>query len=94
MSHDDETVNDLFDLTDGTCFYCEKSISVKNYGRVGERGAFEVDHFIPVSRGGDDEFENWVPACVDCNTRKADLMPWEFMPDDFVKDDWDSRNYL
>jgi hypothetical protein len=32
---------------------------------------FEVDHFVPISRGGTDELDNLVLACRSCNTFKA-----------------------
>jgi 5-methylcytosine-specific restriction endonuclease McrA len=36
-----------------------------------------LDHVHPVSRGGEDSWENLVCACVDCNNRKGDRMPEE-----------------
>jgi 5-methylcytosine-specific restriction endonuclease McrA len=36
-----------------------------------------VDHVIPVSRGGEDTWENLVCACVECNNRKGDHTPEE-----------------
>jgi 5-methylcytosine-specific restriction endonuclease McrA len=36
-----------------------------------------VDHVIPISRGGDDTWENLVCACVWCNNRKGDRTPQE-----------------
>ncbi len=36
-----------------------------------------VDHVIPVSRGGEDTWDNLVCACVDCNNRKGDRTPEE-----------------
>ncbi len=36
-----------------------------------------VDHVVPVSRGGEDTWENLVCACVDCNNRKGDRTPEE-----------------
>jgi len=53
-----------------------------------------VDHFIPLAAGGADQPYNWVPACVDCNTRKSDLFPWEFEPETFATGDRDPANYL
>jgi len=94
VNHSDEELNDVYDLTDGECFYCGKRLSFANYGDVGGHGAWEVDHFIPISRGGAHQPHNWVPACIDCNTRKADLMPWDFDPDRFARDDRDVVNYL
>lgn len=36
-----------------------------------------IDHVQPVSRGGEDTWENLVCACVRCNNRKGDRTPDE-----------------
>ncbi len=36
-----------------------------------------VDHVVPISRGGEDSWENLVCACVVCNNRKGDRTPEE-----------------
>jgi 5-methylcytosine-specific restriction endonuclease McrA len=36
-----------------------------------------VDHVMPVSRGGEDSWENLVCACVHCNNKKGDRTPDE-----------------
>jgi len=36
-----------------------------------------VDHVLPLSRGGDDTWENLVCACDGCNNRKGDRTPQE-----------------
>jgi 5-methylcytosine-specific restriction endonuclease McrA len=36
-----------------------------------------VDHVIPISRGGEDTWENLVCACVTCNNKKGDRTPEE-----------------
>lgn len=38
-----------------------------------------VDHFIPLSKGGDNSDDNLICCCVRCNTYKKDILP-----DDFV----------
>jgi 5-methylcytosine-specific restriction endonuclease McrA len=38
-------------------------------------GELTVDHFRPVSAGGDDSDENLVYACVRCNQYKGALLP-------------------
>lgn len=35
--------------------------------------AIEVDHVVPVARGGGNDPENLVPACWECNSEKRDL---------------------
>lgn len=48
------------------CLYC---------GRQCARGELTRDHVQPLSRGGRDEWENVVSACVACNLRKSDRTP-------------------
>jgi hypothetical protein len=43
---------------------------------------YEVDHFIPRSRGGEDRMRNLVLACPPCNRAKRDTMPQDFLEDD------------
>jgi len=94
MSYSDDDINWVYDRSDGTCLYCEKRLSFANYGVVGAHGAWEVDHFIPIRSAGAHQPYNWVAACVECNTLKRDLMPWEFDPERFRRDDRDPDNYL
>ncbi len=77
--YDPELRSDIFDKTDGHCRYCGKQVAWSNYGRVGERGAWEVDHSVPLSRGGTDYYRNLWPACVSCNTEKGTLTGTEYM---------------
>ncbi len=46
------------------CEYCRAPESVFNFN-------FEIDHFIPLSKGGKDDLENLVLACRACNAYKA-----------------------
>ena len=50
------------------CAYCGKEFREKD---------LTIDHVIPSSRGGDDSWENLVPACAPCNHKKADRTPRE-----------------
>ena len=38
-----------------------------------------IDHVLPISRGGEDTWENLVCACVRCNNKKGDRTPDEAM---------------
>ena len=49
----------------------EYEISINNYGFYGARGAWEVEHSVPRSRGGRDHLNNLYPACISCNRNKA-----------------------
>jgi hypothetical protein len=52
----------------GRCWWCGKP--------VGER--YDVDHRIPLSRGGSDGPENICISCPSCNRRKNYRLPWEW----------------
>lgn len=45
-----------------TCRYC---------GRNSDTAVLEVDHVIPVSRGGTSEMDNLITSCADCNGGKG-----------------------
>ncbi len=94
MSYTDEDISWVYDRTGGCCFYCDTRLSFHNHGAVGRKGAGEIGHFIPLSSNGAHQLYNWVPACVDCSTRKGDLLPWEFDPERFKQGDRDPQNYL
>jgi len=78
MNYTEEDLNYIYDKNDGYCWHCGKKLAFKNYGKPGERGAWEVDHSRPVSRDGTDYLRNLVPACVKCNRSKSDLTSREF----------------
>lgn len=48
-----------------TCAYC------------GTKHDLTIDHVIPISRGGKQNWENMVTACMTCNQKKADRLPNE-----------------
>jgi len=50
------------------CVYCGKS-----------NVPLEVDHFIPKSKGGSNRVTNLVIACHNCNQKKSNMMPEEFI---------------
>lgn len=52
----------LFDIQQGLCFYCQKSLNAEN----------QVDHFIPWARYPHDLGHNFVLAHAGCNNKKRD----------------------
>lgn len=57
----------LVERTDGRCAYC----------RVED--AEYADHYMPISRGGQDDYANIVPSCCRCNQRKGSVDPVEWI---------------
>lgn len=60
-----------------TCIYCGTRQSDTVRGRVLTKADFTVDHILPRSRGGRDNWSNTACACYVCNHRKGDRMPGE-----------------
>lgn len=56
------------------CHYCLQALILHGQGK------YQIDHFIPLSRGGSNYANNLVIACPGCNNTKADKMPWEYRP--------------
>lgn len=54
---------DIFKRDGFVCQYC---------GKHPPETILEVDHIVPVSKGGDNEEYNLVTACQDCNRGKSD----------------------
>jgi 5-methylcytosine-specific restriction endonuclease McrA len=78
MGYTGDELNDIYDKNDGYCWHCGKKLAFTNYGKPGERGAWEVDHSRPISKGGTDYLRNLVPTCIECNRSKGDLKSQEF----------------
>ncbi len=56
----------LIKSQDGQCFLCGKTPMFHE---------MNIDHLLPLSKGGKRGFENEVAACIVCNTRKGDRGP-------------------
>jgi hypothetical protein len=56
------------------CFYCkQKLVNVFDHQR-----SATLDHYIPLSKGGADRFDNCVAACRICNQRKDNMFGPDF----------------
>ena len=62
----------LFARDDYTCQYCGKHKS-----DLRGREFLTRDHIVPVSRGGENRWDNVVTSCSTCNHRKGDRLPRE-----------------
>jgi 5-methylcytosine-specific restriction endonuclease McrA len=60
-----------------TCIYCGTRAGDIVRGRPMTKSDLTVDHILPRSRGGKDNWTNTACACYTCNHRKGDRMPGE-----------------
>ena len=61
----------IFSRTGGHCHICRKRLCFGNHGAIGKRGAWEIEHSRPRSRGGTDHLNNLYAACISCNRSKG-----------------------
>ena len=52
---------ETLDIQDGKCYYCRYPLTMR----------VNIDHAIPVSKGGNNRLENLVIACWTCNKEKG-----------------------
>lgn len=71
MNVNEEKLNKIFDKTRGKCHLCHKQLAFFNYGIVGAKSAWEIEHSKPKSRGGSDHLNNLYAACITCNREKG-----------------------
>jgi HNH endonuclease len=62
---------DIFERTRGKCHLCYKQLCFNSYGSLGDRGAWHVDHSVPIARGGTNHLNNLLAACITCNLDKS-----------------------
>ena len=68
-----QVTNTFLFARDGySCQYCGRRKS-----DLKGRQFLTRDHINPLSRGGDNSWENVVTSCSSCNNRKGDRLPWE-----------------
>ena len=58
---------DIFNRDNFTCFYCGKNPQEHKI-------SLDVDHIIPLSKGGNNSIDNLVTSCHECNSCKNDKM--------------------
>ena len=90
MDFQDRLLIEVFNRTQGYCFYCRREIVFHAYRAFSERGVWVIDRFIPVSKGSSDNPDNWVA----CSHRKDEPLSWEFDPARFRPDVWTPDSYL
>ena len=71
MKTDKAKLKKIFAKTDGHCHLTGKKIAFANYGNLDGHGAWEIDHSVPVSKGGTDHMNNLYPAAISANRSKG-----------------------
>lgn len=56
----------LWDVQEGRCYYCAIELDDGDSGAL-----FDIDHYVPISEGGDGSIANIVFACSECNNAKG-----------------------
>ncbi|MDE6455005.1 MAG: HNH endonuclease [Dysosmobacter sp.] len=79
----------VYRKTNGRCAYCGGYIKFKE---------MQVDHVMPLRKGGADTLENMLPACRSCNHYKGSLTMAQFrksverMPEVLMRDNVTYKN--
>lgn len=60
---------EIYEMFQGRCAYCGTEIP---------RGKMEIDHVVPLRKGGEDIRRNMFPACHSCNHYKSTLTLEQF----------------
>jgi len=60
----------LYDLQEGKCYYCNNTLD-------GEKNK-AIEHLIPISKGGTNDWINLVYSCKKCNSKKHNLTLAEY----------------
>jgi 5-methylcytosine-specific restriction endonuclease McrA len=61
----------IYDNTSGYCSLCHIKLSFSNYNARGSRGAWHVEHTVPIALGGTNRLNNLKAACIVCNLDKG-----------------------
>lgn len=67
--HTAQDIKDLFTKQNGRCLGCSADLSL----------GYNVDHIMPLSKGGTDWPENLQLLCVSCNRRKGRKLPDQWL---------------
>jgi 5-methylcytosine-specific restriction endonuclease McrA len=68
-SHTSEEVHDMVRDQGSVCAYCESSLN----------GSYHVDHMIPLSHGGRNDWTNLAIVCGNCNLSKVSMTVEKFL---------------
>lgn len=75
-----EAIHDALSYFDKKCPYCNEDLFFTT-----NRKQFEIDHFFPVVKGGQDVPWNLLPVCHRCNRKKKAVLPHVFLESNTFK---------
>ncbi|MEJ2121766.1 MAG: HNH endonuclease signature motif containing protein [Alphaproteobacteria bacterium] len=55
---------------------CGHPMRYSDHGNTTSKFGWEIDHVLPLARGGTDELDNLQPLFWENNRRKGDTYPW------------------
>ncbi len=70
----DEAIHDALSYFNKHCPYCKNDLF-----QTTKRKKYEIDHFFPINKGGQDVPWNLLPVCQKCNRKKRDKNPQTFL---------------
>ena len=62
----------MFERAGSNCIWCGRALSARHLDS-------SYEHLIPRSRQGSDHNDNLLPACMDCNNRRSNISPGEWL---------------
>lgn len=75
-----EAIHDALSYFEKKCPYCKEELF-----NTTTRKQFEIEHFFPVAKGGQDIPWNLLPVCHSCNRKKRDTLPHNFLNSETYK---------
>jgi 5-methylcytosine-specific restriction endonuclease McrA len=76
-----EATFDAINYFNKLCPYCKTDL----YGGH-LRNNYEIDHFLPIAKGGQDVPWNLLPICRNCNRKKGDKFPYNYLDETTYND--------
>ena len=73
------------------CYTCGQALGWKNSAGL---PIVSLDHVWPAAWGGDSVEDNLLPACSNCNSRRNDLIGWQWVSAQALVGDHESSSFL